>query len=256
MNKTYKLNSESSIPLYKQIVKIIDDNVEQGILKSGEKLPSEFELITIFGVSRITVRAAIDELENMGIVKRSRGKGTFVTAQNVRPKTGREKPSFVTAEMADYSSERRVGFTHSCALAGKVASTEVLDVSWIYPNISDMEFLGIEEDEQIISTERLRFIDGTPTTIEKNHYRKDLEYLFQEDLTGSLYDIYRRHGIQFGKSIRTLEVCYAGQQEALQLNVKKGEALLLFTDMVMDRDEKPLYISRQIYCTDRLKFYL
>ena len=90
MNKSYKLNSESSIPLYKQIVKIIGDNVEQGILKSGEKLPSEFELITIFGVSRITVRAAIDELENMGIVKRSRGKGTFVTAQNVRPKTGRE----------------------------------------------------------------------------------------------------------------------------------------------------------------------
>ena len=180
MNKSYKLNSESSIPLYKQIVKIISDNVEQGILKSGTKLPSEFELITIFGVSRITIRAAIDELENMGIVKRSRGKGTFVTAQNIQPKTGREKPSFVTAEMADYSSERRVGFTHSCKLAGKIATTNVLDISWMYPNVLDMDFFKIEEDEQIIASTRLRYIDGIPTTIEKNHYKKQFEYLFYE----------------------------------------------------------------------------
>lgn len=256
MMKKYQLNSDSSIPLYKQIVKIMCSEFEQGQLVTGEKLPSEMELMDIFGVSRITIRAAIDELQIIGLVKRSRGKGTFVEAQNGTEKQAREKSSFVSAEMARYSGERRVGFTHSCELEGKTASTELLNISWMYPNMSDIDFFGIEEDEQIISTERLRFIDGVPTTIEKNHYVKELEYLFQEDLTGSLYDIYKMHGIKFGKSTRTLEICYAGQREATLLNVKKGSALLLFTDMVMDHEEKPIYISKQIYCTERLKFYL
>lgn len=256
MMKRYQLNSDSSIPLYKQIVKIMCSEFEEGELVQGEKLPSEMELMEIFDVSRITIRAAIDELQTMGLVKRSRGKGTFVAAQPGAERHPREKGTFVTAEMAQYSGERRVGFIHSCALAGKTATTKLLDISWMYPNVLDLDFFKIEEDEQIISTERLRFIDGIPTTIEKNHYIKELAYLFEEDLTSSLYDIYKKHGMQFGKSTRTLEVCYAGQQEAMLLNVKKGSALLLFTDMVMDDKEKPIYISRQIYCTERLKFYL
>ncbi len=256
MMKMYRLNLESSDPLYKQIVKIIESEIEQGELKAGEKMPSEFELTDIFGVSRITVRAAIDELQDMGMVKRSRGKGTFVTAETGLRKHSREKETIVTAEMAKYSEESRVGFSHSCALAGKMATTELLNISWMYPNVSDMDFFKVDEDELILSTKRLRSVDGIPTIIEINHYTKEFAFLEKEDLSGSLYEILKKHGIKLGKSIRTLEVCYADQQEAIALNVKKGDALLLFTDMLKSQEEKPLYISKQVYCTERLKFYL
>lgn len=256
MRKSYQLDFESAVPLYKQIVQIITSDIETGKLKFGEKLPSELELAEIFGVSRITIRTSVDELQKLGVVKRSRGKGTFVEKQAETVVLERKKDTFVTAEMAQYNNERRVGFTHSCKLAGKIATTNVLDISWMYPNVLDMDFFKIEEDEQIIASTRLRYIDGIPTTIEKNHYKKQFEYLFYEDLSDSLYEIYRNHGIEFGENIRTLEVAYADQQEAALLNIKKGDALLLFTDMVKDCEGNPLYISKQIYYTERLKFYL
>lgn len=256
MMKSYKLNPDSSTPLYKQIVKIMNSEIKQGELKAGERMPSESELTEIFGVSRITVRAAIDKLQDTGMVKRSRGKGTFVNAEIGFQTHSREKGTIVTSEMAKYSEENRVGFTHSCALAGKMATTELLNISWMYPNVSDIEFLKVDEDELVLSTKRLRFVDSVPTIIETNHYTKEFAFLEKEDLSGSLYEILIKHGIKMGKSIRTLEVCYADQQEAMELGVKKGNALLLFTDMLKSQEEKPLYISRQVYCTERLKFYL
>ena len=239
MMKRYQLNAESSIPLYKQIVEIIYSMFENGELSPGEKLPSEMELMDIFGVSRITVRGAIDELQNMQLVKRSRGKGTYVTA-----------------ELAKHSEGDRVGFMHSCELSGKSGKTELIDVSWMYPNISDIEFLKIDEDELILSTKRLHFVDDIATIIETNHYTKRFAFLENEDLSGDLYEILIRHDVKRGKSLKTLEVCYADPQEAMMLNIKKGDALLLFTDMVMDQEGHPMYISRQVYCTERLKFYL
>ena len=71
-----------------------------------------------------------------------------------------------------------------------------------------------------------------------------------------MYDILQKQKITLGKSIRTLEVVYANAQEASLLNIKKGEALLLFTDKHQDEKGKPLFVSKQVYCTERLKFYL
>lgn len=139
---------------------------------------------------------------------------------------------------------------------GKQATTKVVDVSWIYPTMSDTQYLDIEEDTTILCTKRLRFVDDVPTMIETNHYGKGFSFLEGEDLNRSLYDILQKHKITLGKSIRTLEVVYANAQEASLLNIKKGEALLLFTDKHQDEKGKPLFVSKQVYCTERLKFYL
>ena len=125
-----------------------------------------------------------------------------------------------------------------------------------YEEMSDTQYLDIEEDTTILCTKRLRFVDDVPTMIETNHYGKGFSFLEGEDLNRSLYDILQKHKITLGKSIRTLEVVYANAQEASLLNIKKGEALLLFTDKHQDEKGKPLFVSKQVYCTERLKFYL
>ena len=220
MEKNNNINPDSMIPMYKQIVNLLNEKIEKGELKPGDKLPSEAELMEAYSVSRITIRSAISELEEDGL------------------------------------ADDTVGFTHSCQQEGKQATTKVVDVSWIYPTMSDTQYLDIEEDTTILCTKRLRFVDDVPTMIETNHYGKGFSFLEGEDLNRSLYDILQKHKITLGKSIRTLEVVYANAQEASLLNIKKGEALLLFTDKHQDEKGKPLFVSKQVYCTERLKFYL
>ena len=70
------------IPLYKQIVRALSDSIANGTYRPGDKLPTEAELIEQFGVSRITVRSAIKEMEDAWLVERARGKGTFVAEIN------------------------------------------------------------------------------------------------------------------------------------------------------------------------------
>ena len=82
------------------------------------------------------------------MVVRSRGKGTFVASRK-----------------ALYSVDDQIGFTHSCFQEGKVPRTEVLSVSWIYPTRADVEFFGMDEDETILCTKRLRYVDDVPTMI-------------------------------------------------------------------------------------------
>ncbi|MCR4746114.1 MAG: GntR family transcriptional regulator [Lachnospiraceae bacterium] len=239
MKKNISINPDSMIPMYKQIVNLLNTKIENEELKPGDKLPSEAELMKTYSVSRITIRSAISELEEDGLVIRSRGKGTFIASKKTM-----------------YSMDDTVGFTHSCQQEGKKATTQVIDLSWIFPTMSDTQYLDIDEDTTILCTKRLRFVDGVPTMIETNHYGKGFSFLEKEDLTKSLYDVLRKHKIVLGKSIRTLEVVYANAQEAELLKIKKGEALLLFMDKHRDEKGNPLFVSRQLYCTERLKFYL
>ena len=117
-----------------------------------------------YGVSRITVRSAIKELEDADIVERTRGKGTFVT----------------TTRNA-YAADDQESFTHSCIQENKKPSTVVLEVAWIYPTLRDVRFLQVQEDENILQTRRLRLVDGVPTMLETNSYTPSLAFLEHED---------------------------------------------------------------------------
>ena len=125
------VNPNSVVPLYKQILKILSDRIADGVWGPGEKLPPESALMQEFGVSRITVRAAIEELTDSGVLVRSQGKGTFVAA----PKS-------------TYKANDIIGFTRSCRLAGKVPTTKLIKAEWIYPTQADIDFLNIPEDRQ------------------------------------------------------------------------------------------------------------
>ena len=101
------LDRKGSVPLYEQIKNIIEQQIKNGELKEGEKIPSERELCEIYDVSRITVRQAIALAENEGLLYRSQGMGTFVA----KPKIKQELTRVNT-------------FETSLAQHGFVASTE------------------------------------------------------------------------------------------------------------------------------------
>lgn len=238
---TQLINPNSNVPMYKQVLNVISNQIQSGELKAEDRLPSEIDLMKKFGVSRITIRAAIAELVEEGVLVRSQGKGTFVAS----PKTL-------------YKANDGYGFTYSCRLAGKTPATKLISKEIIYPSSQDIEFFGIQETDKIICTKRLRFVDDEPTMIETNHYpAASFSFLMGENLEGSLFELLeKKYNIHVYESLRTLEVYFPTKEEASLLGIKNNTPLLLFKDMQKDSNDKPLFISRQIYCTERLKFYL
>lgn len=234
------INHNSDIAMYKQLTSIIMSQIEHGQLKPGDKVPSESELLKKYNVSRITVRAAISELVEDGVLVRSQGKGTFVAS----PKTL-------------YEANDHIGFTRSCLLAGKTPSTKLLKAELVYPSASIKKFLNIGEEEKVIMTERLHSVDNEPISIETNHYPLSFSFLLSEDLERSLFELLQdKYHIVIAHSERTLEVCFPNSYEAKLLNIKISTPLLLFKDKQTDSDNKPLFASKQVYCTENLKFYL
>lgn len=235
-----KVNPNSNIPLYKQVLSHLNQKIADGVWQPGDKLPAETTFMEEYGVSRITMRAAIAELVEEGILVRTQGKGTFVA----QPKSM-------------YKANDHFGFTRSCILAGKKPTTKLISAEIIFPTLQDIEFLGVKETEQIIATTRLRLVDDEPTMIEVNHYTQNFTFLLNENMEGSLFELLgNKYNIYVAESIRTLEICYSTKSEADLLDIKANTPLLLFKDKQKDAAGNPMFISRQVYCTDKLKFYL
>lgn len=232
------IKPESTIPLYKQVAQSLLFSIQNGDTKIGDKLPSEMSLMGEYKVSRITIRAAIKELVDDGILERSQGKGTFIAASK-----------------NSQGVEDRHGLTESCRKAGKSLYSKVLSIDFSYPTKKEAEFLHIPETEKIIETKRLRYIDGLPAMIETNHLLKSYKFLFEENLEGSLFQILSEHGITVKNTSRTLEIAYADGSEASLLNIKRNTPLLMFHDYQSDSDGNPFYVSKQLYNIQNTIFY-
>ena len=83
-----RLDPDSYVPLYMQLVQLLQRVIEEGVLKTGDQLPSERELVERYDVSRITASNALHELMRSGLVYRKQGLGTFVAQPRIRDLSG------------------------------------------------------------------------------------------------------------------------------------------------------------------------
>lgn len=234
------VNRNSSVPMYRQISELLEKRISSGEFEQGQKLPPEVELMKEYGVSRITVRAAIEELVKEGIIERTQGKGSFISV----PKSL-------------YKLSDTMGFTRTCLLAGRKPVTKVFARDLVEPNKKEKEFFGMTSDDKLVCIKRLRFADDDPLAVETNHYPMSMAYLLNENLDCSLMEVLKnKYDIVIGSSLRTLEIAYSTPEESKLLNIKSRTPLLLFEDWHRDSENRPLFTSKQVYCSERLKFYL
>src|SRR5512139_231426 len=102
------LKKSEGIPLYTQIRKSLRDDITKKVLTPGQKLPSEDELATQFGVSRMTVRQGITDLIDEGVLYRRRGVGTFVAQFHVERDHNRLTNFFDTARAEGFEAEIQI----------------------------------------------------------------------------------------------------------------------------------------------------
>lgn len=93
--------------------------------------------------------------------------------------------------------------------------------------------------------------------IETNHYSIYFSFLLKENLEGSLFEILKnKYNIFVKNKVRSLETAFPNKEEIELLNIKKNTPLLLFKDEQLDQNGNNIFISRQVYCSENVKFYL
>ncbi|MDY3918335.1 MAG: GntR family transcriptional regulator [Candidatus Limivivens sp.] len=224
-----KLNKDSSVALYQQLVNEIKEQIQSGELKAGDRLMTEVELSREYDISRITVRKAIEILVDEEILIKKQGIGTFVAEK----KLTRDAGIFM-------------GFTRSCILDGKTPGTRLLSADLTPVNASDRKNLGLGEEEKVIRIRRLRFCDGVPVVLEENHFSQKYAFLLGEDLEGSLYEILEKHGIYASAGRRKLSICYANREESELLQVSENDALLMMKDTCTTSSGEAVHTCKSI----------
>lgn len=237
-----KLNSQESTPLYYQLYQILHDKVVEGEYCPGARIPTEKELIDQYSVSRVTVRAAINQLVNEQMLVKIPGKGTFVSS----PKIERH-----------IDSRRIYGFSEAVRKNGDIPSARLLDISYVPGTTQDVKFFGIPEGSPLIQLRRLRLINDAPAMIEVNLLPAQYSALFSADLEQSLYEnLTKLYNVQPWKDKKTFEISYATAEESSLLDLSVGSPVILSYDYCYDIDGNPVHTCKQIIHGKKFKYIL
>lgn len=231
---------QTRLPKYLQIQTSITDRITQGDLNPGDVLPSERELSQTFKVSRMTVRQAISNLVNMGILRRAHGVGTFVANPKIEHEIG-----------------QLVSFTESTLRKGLHPSGKLLGFDQIFADEKLANALQINIGEKLYCLVRVRFINSEPFLLERcflpHHNFPGLERFDLENL--SLYHIWQEeYGIALGKMRQTLEPVAATEYEASILDVPVGFCLMLVERITFDNSNLPVEYARDVHRGDKSRF--
>lgn len=206
------LDGASEQPLYLQLVDQLEMEIRNSML-ANDKLSSERELTKIYGVSRITVRLALQELEKRGLVYKKHGKGTYV--------------SEITDSAVDLSAA--YSFTDQMKKLGKVPQTKILSFRLIEAPESIAQQMQIAPGELIFEIERLRIANDAPMMIERSYVPHTLFDGLTEEML-SMHPLYELFQLQFSQTIRLAEeefyASIALDNEAELLGIRSGSPVL------------------------------
>lgn len=162
---------DSPQPLYLQIKEVLKQRILDGVYRPLQKLASENELMGAFGVSRITVRQALRDLHNEGLVFSAQGKGTFVS----KPK-------------ATQSLESLQGFEESMQAAGFAASSKLISAASRRPSKEVAAALRLGKKEDVVEVKRVRYLNREPVSIDVSYFPADIgARLITRDLACDLF---------------------------------------------------------------------
>lgn len=234
------LVKDSFVPLYYQLAERLREKISDKVYGPGEPIPSESELMKQYGISRGTVRQALQKLFQEGLIERYAGKGSFVAYPKIEQNAATE-----------------IGFfTQAMLNAGKVPSAKILEVNEFRSDHSLQAKLQLKDDMNVVLIKRLRFADNEPLAIESQHFRGDIgRKLLNEDLRRSIYKILQEkyHYILY-RSVNSIEASLASEEIAKILNTHEGRPVLLIKRLVYLSDDKPFEYSEDIYRADRIRF--
>lgn len=227
------LQRTSSLPLYRQLERLIIGRIERGEYGPGDLLPGEHELQGSFNLSRTTVRQAMQELERAGYVTRHRGRGTFVSAP------------------------ARAGVNQSLRAQGLRAGWRLLSAETTTAPREVAARLGLPAGAAVFCSRRLRLADDEPIGHLVAYVPVELAGAVELErlAAGGSLDYLRARGALAGsRAERTLEAARADEPIAALLSIAPGEPVLKIHRLVTGADGRALEDSCGTYRGDRFRY--
>ena len=230
---------ESRTPLWRNIADALQRDIRHNVLKSGDRLPTEQALVGRFGVNRHTVRRAIAELAELGIVRAEQGRGTFV-------QTGR----------IDYPITRHTRFSASMRAQERETGGTLLDARVERASAKAARALGIAAGTPVMVLELLRSADGFPVAIGLHVFAKQRfpQILADYEQTHSITEALAAAGVaDYVRGRTQVSTRLPSPEEARLLQVPKTRPLLVTEAVNLDTNGLPVEFGIARFPGDRVQ---
>lgn len=220
-------------PLHERIREALRDGIARNVWRAGEQLPSEADLIAHYGVSRITVRQALQSLEQQGVIVKVPGKGSFVAV---------DRPFQHLARLQ--------GLGEAMSSQGRSIRNRVLAISHGPADAQVATRLQLREGEIVTHIRRVRLLDGEPVSVDLTWLPRALgEQVAGGDLVSSDIFTMLEHDFDtpLGHADLALDARPAAADIAAELGVAPGSALLHVDRLTHDRFGRPIDYEH-LYC--------
>ena len=227
------------MPLYYQLAEQLEAAILAGTLTPGTRLENEVQLADRCGLSRPTVRQAIQHLVDKGLIVRKRGVGTQVVQAQVTRKI----------ELTSLYDD--------LAAAQRSPRTKVLDLKTVPATDQMAKDLGLTPGSSVVRLRRLRLTASEPLAIMTNHLPADIVRLTSERLEEhGLYETLRAAGVNLRIANQTIGARGATAAEASLLDERRGAPLLTMTRTAFDDKGRAVEYGTHVYRADRYNFTL
>ena len=236
-------SSDLDKPLYLQIREYLAEKIFSGELAPDTRLSSERELSRELEISRMTVRRAITELVNEGLLTRRHGSGTYVA----RPRVS-------------YEARELVSYTQALRSRGIAVGSQLLEFSQVPASRRLAEQLQVEVGRPLYHVARLRLANRIPSILERSFLPCErTPHLEEYDLERtSIHDVLTSgYGVRVQRVAQIIEAVTASDTIAEQLRVEEGFPLLMITRTIhREGDGKPVVYSRDLLRSDYARIHL
>lgn len=233
------INRDGNTPIYEQIYQNLKTKIDNTEFSAGESFPSERELAEKFGVSRMTVRQALNTLKKEGLIYHERGIGAFVSKRKL-----------------DVHTRNLVGFTEEMMERGLKPSSKLLLAKIQKADEETAKDLGIEAGEAVFHLQRLRLADDSPMAFEDAYLPAtrypNLEKIDLERM--SLYEVLEtEYGVRMSHAEEFLEAMAVTKKIGDALSIKKGAPVLMVHRVVFSDANLAVESVKTFYRADRYR---
>ena len=231
------LDRSSPVPLYFQVAQQIEHAISDGGLAAGDRLDNEISLAEQFGLSRPTMRRAIQELVDKGLLVRKRGVGTQVVHGRVT------RPVELSSLFDDLATHHQT------------PTTTVLTNETIQATDEVGVMLAVPSGSAVLHLRRLRFADGEPLAIMENFLPEDLIGIGHMDLASrGLYQLMRGRGVNIRVAKQRIGARTGTPEECALLDEKRGTPVLTMDRAAHDDSGRPVEWGRHCYRASQYSF--
>ncbi len=208
-NDSHTLSEESTVPLYFQLMSLLKREIHSGVLKAGDLVPSESQLCAKYGLSRTTVRQALNQLVEENLIIRRRGKGSFIASQKM-PR----------------NLNHLYSFTEDMLSMGLNPYSKILESTVMEASTDIKESLRLPDNKtQVFKLTRLRIANEDPVLLETTYIPLYLcPGVDGEDFSSSsLYNVLRtKYKLDLYRAVETYEAVKLNRDSAALLNCKQS----------------------------------